>query len=91
MATVKEIAKILMKYKHSPNFIENTKISTIAIKDIITAEPIADIRRVAKVMVTHHLNCIPIVSSENHEIVGIISRSDILTAVATNPHFQLWA
>jgi len=91
LATMKSIAKALIKHLDDANYIYEAKVDTIAIHDIMTAEPIADIRRVAKVMVQYHLNCIPIVSTQSHEVVGIISRSDILKAIASNPHFQLWA
>jgi CBS domain-containing protein len=91
LATMKNITKTLIEHIKNPNFIYNTSINTIAIKEVMTAEPIADIRRIAKVMVKYHLNSIPIVDSSNDEVVGILSRADILRAVSTNPHFQLWA
>ncbi len=91
LATMKNITKTLVEQLDSPQYIYQTHIDTIARYDIMTAEPIADIRRVANVMVTYHLNSIPIVSAKTDEVVGIISRADILKAVSSMPHFQLWA
>jgi len=91
LATMKNITNAIIEHINTPKYIYNTTIETIAIKNIMTAEPIADIRRIANVMVQYHLNRIPIVDSSKDEVVGIISRADILRAVSTNPHFQLWA
>jgi len=67
-----------------------TDIKQIATKKIITTDPISDIRRVAKVMLDFNLNAIPVVNSDD-QLVGIVSRNDILKAVSTLPHFQMWA
>jgi len=91
LATMKNLLKTLMNNLDNPDFIHQTMVDTIIIHNIMTAEPISDIRRVAKVMVKYHLNTIPIVSSDDDELLGIISRADILKAVSSTPHFQLWA
>jgi len=65
-------------------------IETIASKKIITTDPISDIRRVSQVMLDFNLNAIPVVNA-NDILVGIVSRNDIVKAVASLPHFQLWA
>jgi len=65
-------------------------ISVISSKKIITTDPISDIRRVSQVMLDFNLNAIPVVN-ENDILVGIVSRNDIIKAVASLPHFQLWA
>jgi CBS domain-containing protein len=91
LATMKNISKALIENLDNSKYIYHTSIDTIAIHDVITAEPISDIRRVAKVMVQYHLNSIPIVDGTKDKVVGIISRADILKAVSSNPHYQLWA
>ena len=57
---------------------------------MITADPVADIRRVAKIMFDHDLNCIPI-TNEADMFVGIITRTDIIYAVSTFPGLTLRA
>ncbi len=91
LATMKNMLNSLVENRNNSEYIMQTQIIKITKKDIMTAEPISDIRRVAKVMIKYHLNTIPIVDSEQDKVVGIISRADILKAVATNPHYQLWA
>ena len=91
LATMKNIVSALIDNIYNPEYIQETVVDKITRHNIMTAEPISDIRRIAKVMVKYHLNSIPIVSSENDEVVGIVSRADILRAVSTDPHYQLWA
>lgn len=65
-------------------------ISNIASKKIITTDPISDIRRVAEVMIDLNINALPVVNEEDI-LVGIVTRNDIIKAVASLPHLQLWA
>ncbi len=58
--------------------------------DLLTADPISDIRRVAKVMVEYRLSAIPITDEADH-LVGIISKTDIVKALTTEPPLSLWA
>ena len=74
-------------------FAEENSIKTIdniASKKIITTDPISDIRRVSEVMIDFNLNAIPVVNSDDI-LVGIVSRNDIIKAVSSLPHLQLWA
>ena len=78
------------------NDLDNSKhsmlktLDNLGLPEVITADPMADIRRVAKVMVDFNLNAIPIVTDEEM-LVGIVSRTDILKTVASVPPMQLWA
>ena len=58
--------------------------------NIITTDPISDIRRVSKVMIDFNLNAIPVVNEEDI-ILGVVSRHDIVKAVSSIPHLQIWA
>ena len=68
----------------------NKTIDNISTKKIITTDPISDIRRVSQVMIDFNLNAIPVVNTDDI-LVGIVSRNDIIKAVASLPHLQLWA
>jgi acetoin utilization protein AcuB len=57
---------------------------------VITADPVTDIRRVAKIMYDHDLNCVPI-TNEADMFVGIITRTDLIYAVSTFPGLTLRA
>jgi acetoin utilization protein AcuB len=58
-------------------------------QEVITADPVSDIRRIAQVMQEYHLNGVPIVD-EQDALIGIVSRSDILRAVINDPPLNLW-
>jgi acetoin utilization protein AcuB len=85
--------KILEKLIIEDNIIKEVKaFSAREIMDfpMITADPLADIRRVAKIMFDHDLNCIPI-TNEADMFVGIITRTDLIHAVSIFPGLSLRA
>jgi acetoin utilization protein AcuB len=84
------ILNLLMNdIEDSKNILEK-KIEDIYIPQLITADPITDIRRVAKVMVDFKLHAVPIVD-ENDILIGIVSKTDIIKAISHIPHLQLWS
>ncbi|QKF66430.1 CBS domain-containing protein [Arcobacter venerupis] len=84
------ILNLLMNdIENSKNILEK-KIEDIYIPQLITADPITDIRRVAKVMVDFKLHAVPIVD-ENDILIGIVSKTDIIKAISHIPHLQLWS
>ena len=72
---------------------ENTilkKIDDIYLNEIITVDPVSDIRRVAKVMIDFKLDAIPVVDEEDI-LLGIVSKTDIIKAISSLPRLQLWS
>jgi CBS domain-containing protein len=90
MITKHDILNFLVENINDNSKINNLPISEISIKKIITTDPKSDIRRVAKVMIDFNLNAIPVVD-KNDIILGVVSRHDIVKAVASIPHLQVWA
>ncbi len=68
----------------------NKKLSDIELNQLITTDPISDIRRVAKVMISCKVDAIPVVNQSNI-LVGIVSKTDIINAVSHIPELHLWA
>ncbi len=58
---------------------------------VVSAEPVADVRRIARVMLEYHVPALPIVDESSQALVGIVSRSDILRCVVIDPPLTLWA
>lgn len=90
MITLNGILGYFMEDPLHVDKIRHNHISEISLKKIITTDPISDIRRVSKVMTDFNLNAIPVVNTSD-KLVGIVSRNDILKAVASIPHLQIWA
>ena len=70
--------------------IVNKPIKELKLPELITTDPISDIRRVAQVMLDFNIHAIPVVD-ESDILVGIVSQTDIIKAVSSIPQFQLWA
>ncbi len=56
---------------------------------ILTALPSTEIRQIARVMLNEHVGAMPIVT-ELGELVGIITRTDILRTVTNEVPLELW-
>lgn len=65
------------------------KVRDVMTSPVVAAAPETDIRRIATVMLNHDVDGVPIINA-NHELVGFISRTDILHAVITEPPLSLW-
>jgi len=64
-------------------------IGNIMTKEIITADRLTDIRRIARVMFDEHIGSMPILD-DSRKLAGIITRSDILHALVNYPSIKLW-
>ena len=86
----KIILNLLMDDLENTKNVLERRIEDIYLPQIITSDPLTDIRRVAKVMIDFKLHAIPIVD-ENDILIGIVSKTDIIKAVSHIPQFQLWS
>ncbi len=65
-------------------------VADIMTKKVITADKLTDIRRIAKAMFERHIGTMPVVD-DSGQLIGIITRSDILYALINYPPLSLWA
>ena len=63
-------------------------ISQLMQKQVLTASMDTDVRYIAMLFVEQHIGATPIMEQEN--LIGIITRSDILRAVMRHYELQLW-
>ncbi len=72
--------------------IQKKTISEVFINDdtkVVTAAAVTDIRRIAAVLVEYNLDALPIVA-DSGQLIGIVSRTDILKSATTEPPLSLW-
>jgi len=67
----------------------NKTVADAMLAQVIAADPVTDVRRIAKVMLDYGQSAVPI-TSEQDALVGLVSRSDILQAAAVDPPMSLW-
>lgn len=65
-------------------------VAEVMTSPIITTAPVSDLRRVARVLLDYDLTGIPVVG-DGDELVGIVTRGDILRRVIHEPPLSLWA
>lgn len=83
---------LLCSIINSEGQIELTRAETVADimqSQVVTTHPSMDIRRVADVMAQWRLGCMPIMSQQQ-ELVGMITLSDIVKALAVDPPLELY-
>lgn len=90
MINKKMILNLLIEDIDNSRIILNKTLNDIYLPELITTDPISDIRRVAKVMIDFHLDAVPVVD-KNDLLLGIVSKTDIIKAVSNIPKLQLWA
>lgn len=65
------------------------QVGDVMTSPVVSADPVTDIRRIARVMLEYGVDGVPIVN-EAQALVGFVSRSDVLAAVVTDPPLSLW-
>ena len=66
------------------------RVADVMTTPVISTDPVTDIRRVARVLLESDMPGLPVVS-EQGELVGIITRGDLLRGLANDPPLSLWA
>ena len=64
-------------------------VAEVMVTPVPSVEPETDIRRVARVLIDTGLPGLP-VADQQGRVIGFVSRTDILRAVATDPPLDLW-
>ena len=65
------------------------RVADVMTTPVVAATAQTDIRRIARAMLDHGVEGVPIVNESGH-LVGFISRTDILGAVVTDPPLSTW-
>ena len=88
--SVEDLLQFIMIDGEEIHYISEKRVSDAMSYGVITADPVSDIRRVASLMQEFKLHGVPIV--DQHDVLlGIVSRSDILSAVINEPPLTMWS
>jgi len=89
MINKKMILNLLVEDLDNSRRIMKKSLEDISLPEVITTDPLSDIRRVAKVMIELKIDAIPVVN-EDGILEGLVSKTDIIRAVSNIPNFQFW-
>jgi len=90
MLSIEDLLQFIIIDDDQIHYVRGKQVADAMSKEVITADPISDIRRVAQVMQEYHLSGVPIVNDQD-SLIGIVSRSDILRAVTNDPPLNMWS
>ena len=77
------------KYEqHQTHLVLHTHINQVMTPEVLTASTDTDIRYIARLFVERRIGAMPIV--RNNKLAGIITRSDILSAVMRHFNLEIW-
>ena len=71
---------ILKKLKEEGRTLQDLAVKDVMVENVVTVPPTESVEGVAKMMIEKQINRIPVV--ENNAVVGIVTRTDIVRAVA---------
>jgi CBS domain-containing protein len=90
LVSVQDLLMVINVEDDTVRDILSRTVSDVMTSPVVSADPITDVRRVARVLLDYRLSGLPVVS-EQAELVGIITRGDILRALVNDPPLSLWA
>lgn len=90
MLSLEELLQFIVSDGGQMEDVGGKRVADAMSHEVITADPVSDIRRVAQAMQEYHLEAVPIVD-ERDALIGIVSRSDILRAIVNDPPLTMWS
>ncbi|KAF0098500.1 MAG: putative membrane protein [bacterium] len=89
MVSERELLTVLDLVGKTPTGGLERQVREVMASPVICADPVTDIRRIARVLLETGLTALPVVD-EAGRLAGIVSRGDILRAVLSDPPLSLW-
>ena len=89
LVSERELLTVIDLKGTSPTGGLDRQVREVMVSPVICADPVTDIRRIARVLLETGLTALPVVD-ETGQLTGIVSRDDILRAVLSDPPLSLW-
>ncbi len=86
---LRHLAGVNEAYQRQPVRGGETPVGELISSPVLTAAVDTDVRYIARLFVERHIGAVPIV--DNGQLVGIITRSDLLASVMRHFILELWA
>ncbi|MBF0469815.1 MAG: CBS domain-containing protein [Gammaproteobacteria bacterium] len=90
MISAVDLLRLMIMDQERVSYVPGKRVADLMEREVITADPVSDIRRIARVMYDYRLHGIPIVN-DSELLVGIVTRGDVLRALFNNPPLNLWS
>jgi len=90
MLSLEDLLQFIVIDDGQIQYVDGKGVADAMSREVITADPVSDIRRIAQVMLEYHLDAVPVVD-EQDALIGIVSRSDVLRVVINDPPLTLWS
>ena len=89
MLTERNLLRFMIDNKNRIKSESGKTVADAMSAPVIAADPITDVRRIANVMLDYQESAVPITNDQD-ELIGLVSRSNILQAAASDPPLSLW-
>ena len=90
MVSEHELLRVLVIEDSELSFIRGKTVADVMSPEVITADPVTAVRRIARAMCAYGLSAVPIVDDRD-VLIGLVSRTDIQNSVANDPPLSLWS
>jgi acetoin utilization protein AcuB len=90
MLSIENLLQFIIVDGDKIQYLKGKTVADAMSMEVITADPVSDIRRIAQAMQEYRLHAVPIVD-ERDVLIGIVSRSDILRALTNDPPLNIWS
>jgi len=90
MVSEHDLLRVLLIEDAELSYIRGKTVADVMSAEVITADPVTDVRRIAKVMAAYRLSAVPVVDDRD-ALIGLVSRTDILRSVSNDPPLSLWS
>ncbi len=90
LVSIQDLLRVINVEGETVRDILSRSVADVMTSPVVSTDPITDIRRAARVLLDYRLSGLP-VANEQEELVGILTRSDILRALVNDPPLTLWA
>lgn len=90
MVSLADLLKVLNVDDMGVRDLRARTVAEVMTSPVVTTDPVSDVRRVARVLLDYDLTGIPVVG-DGDDLVGIVTRGDILRRVINDPPLSLWA